>query len=82
MREILAEIDPDILLADGFDEALVGTAERCGMDTVALYDIDKCIEILMQRDDMTYEEAVEFFDFNVLGAYMGEKTPMFAQFYK
>jgi len=43
-----------------------------------LYNQDHCIEILMDRDAMSYEEAVEYFEYNVIGAYMGEKTPMFA----
>lgn len=42
------------------------------------YDRDKCIEILMLRDHMSYETAVEFFEFNTIGAWMGENTPAFA----
>ena len=44
---------------------------------LATYDRDKCIEILVKRDEMTYEEAVEFFEFNVSGAWVGENTPIF-----
>jgi hypothetical protein len=31
----------------------------------------------MQRDGMTHEEAIEFFDFNIAGAYVGEYTPIY-----
>ena len=31
----------------------------------------------MKREGWTYEEAVEWMDFNVVGAWMGEGTPMF-----
>jgi hypothetical protein len=31
---------------------------------------------------MDYEEAVEFFDFNVVGAYVGDNTPLFATILK
>ena len=73
----LDEIGEDILLADGFEDAFIGLAERCGQPTIAAYDIERCIEILIQRDGMTPEEAVEFFSFNVIGAYAGELTPTF-----
>ena len=44
---------------------------------LAVYDRQKCIEILMERDGMTDEEAVEYFDYNVTGAWVGENTPIF-----
>ena len=72
---------PRSLLADGFEDALIGMMERFGPQghvLVALYDTRKCIEILMGRDGMTYEGAVECFHFNTLGAYAGPHTPAFA----
>ena len=74
-REAVAEVNEDMLFADGFDDALVGYIERAGMPSIACYDKDKCIEIL--ANDMTYEEAVEYFYFNTAGAYVGENTPCF-----
>jgi hypothetical protein len=76
-----AEYNEDMLFADGFDEALIGTVSRCGMNTVALYNTFKCIEILMVRDGMTEEEAQEFFEFNTLGSYVGENTPCFTELF-
>lgn len=73
----LAEIDEEILLADGFEDALLGYMERAGGMLCAAYDRDKCIQILVDRDGMTEEEAEEYFEFNVVGAYVGEKTPAF-----
>jgi hypothetical protein len=64
-----------LLFADGFDEAIIGVAERIGMEPVVAYDIDKIIEILSR--DMTEEEAIEYFDFNIIGAYVGERTPIY-----
>lgn len=70
-----------VLFADGFEEALIGYVERFtgseGRIAVALYDRRKCIEILMQQG-MGLEDAVEHFEFNVIGAYVGEYTPAFA----
>ena len=77
IKEQLAEMDPDILLADGFEEALIGYIEVFNK-TMALYDRARCIEILMTRDRMSYESAIEFFDYNVTGAYAGLRTPAFA----
>ena len=65
------------LLADGFEDAFLGMCEVFNRQPLAPYDRDKCIEILVKRDEMTYEEAVEFFEFNVSGAWVGENTPIF-----
>lgn len=67
-----------LLTADGFEDAVIGLVERFGMEAIVLYDRDKCIQILLDRDGMTYDGATEFFDFNVIGAWMGDATPAFA----
>lgn len=79
--EILLEVNPDILLCDGLEDALIGFVEVQGK-TVALYDSQRCIEIFQERDGMTEEEAFEYFSFNVAGAYMGENTPAFATLFR
>ena len=72
--------DENIILLTDLDAALVGIGERIGIPPIAIYDAQKCVEILMKRDDMTYEHAFEFFDFNIKGAYLGEYTPIFIKF--
>ena len=67
----------ETLKADGFDEAIMGYAGRCGMNDVLLYSANKIIQILTERDGMTDEEAIEFFEYNIKGAYMGEGTPLY-----
>ena len=74
-KELIAEINEEMLFADGFDGALIGYIERAGMSSIACYDKYKCVEIL--AEDMSYEDALEYFYFNVLGAYVGENTPCF-----
>lgn len=64
-----------LILYTGFEEAFLGTAFGCGQVARACYDRAKCIEILMR--DMSHEEAEEYFEFNVIGGYVGERTPMF-----
>ncbi len=73
----LKQANEEALLADGFEDALIGIAEIFTR-SVALYDKRKCIEILMLRDSMSYDEAVEFFEFNVQGGWHGPNTPAFA----
>jgi hypothetical protein len=41
------------------------------------YDINKIIEVIMRDDDMKYEDAYQYFEFNILDAYMGENTPVY-----
>ena len=69
--------DEEILLADGFEDAFIGVVESFGSSHKALYNTDSCIDILMKRDGMDCDEAMEFFDFNIAGAYVGEHTPAF-----
>ena len=69
--------EESILLADGFDDAFLGIGRQFGKP-FAVYDKQKCLEILQQ--DMSEEEANEYFSFNVEGAYVGEKTPIFLEF--
>ena len=71
---MLSEEYPDLLKADGFDEAVIGVVERLGTQAIC-YDTEKVIEILMR--DMSEEEALEYFQYNIAGAWVGEHTPFF-----
>jgi len=70
--------DSEALTADGFRDALIGYVERAGQSPVALYSREVCIQILMNRDGMSLDGANEFFDYNVVGSYVGDGTPAFA----
>ena len=64
---------------DGYDEAIIGPAVillEGEMVQRLVYDAEKIREILMKRDDMGSEEAREFIEFNIEGAYMGLGTPI------
>ena len=77
IKEILEE--NDCLIADGFDDAIIGTCLNGG-EVIVVYDIGKCIDLLM-RDGMTYLEAKEFFYYNTINCYVGERTPIFIETY-
>lgn len=66
----------ELLLMDGYDDCIVGLVERFGQPTIVCYNRDKVLEKLV-LDGMTAEEAEEWFDFNQLGAWVGDHTPCF-----
>lgn len=77
ITETLSNENPDALLADGFEQALVGYTANYHHPHVAVYSAKRCIAILVSRDGMTEDEAEEFFSLNTLGAYVGEHGPLF-----
>jgi hypothetical protein len=79
LLEILKEESPEALLADGFEGAFAGICRRFGQPPLAAYDLDKVLETLTLRDGLSEEEAVEHFDYNIIGAWVGEHTPVFVQ---
>lgn len=68
----------ELLFAEGFGEAIIGVMDMTvGHNACIVYDYQKCIEILIARDKMSYDEAVEFMEYNVTGAFVGDATPAF-----
>ena len=67
----------NMMTADGFDEAVVGTITSYGRGESVLYSTEKIIGIMMERDGMSANEALEFFHYNILGSYNGEGMPAF-----
>ena len=72
-------VEEGALIAEGFDEAIIGIGYQFNK-AVVVYNYDKCVEVLAK--DMSFEEAEEFFEYNVLGSYVGEKTPVFLKIFK
>jgi len=72
--------DEELLIADGFDKAIIGVDEK---SMRLIYSVSKCLEIIIidSQSGMSYEEAIEYFEFNVSGSYMGEKTPIWCYDY-
>ena len=65
------------LLMDGFDDCVVGILERFGMERIILYDKDLVIQKLMDGGIDSYEGALEFYEYNQLGGWHGDRTPGF-----
>ena len=73
-KEEIADLNPEALFADGFDNALLGYDSN---SFCAVYDYDKCMTVLIDRDEMSYEEAHEYMEYNIVSAFVGEFTPSF-----
>jgi len=74
MLDFLKETYPEdeLLIADGFDNCIIGIDES---SMRIIYSVSKCISQLVS-EGMTLDEAYEHFGYNVSGAYVGEKTPI------
>lgn len=78
-REQLCEIDPDMVAADGWDEAIIGWTDSWSgyaRPVRIVYNASRIIELL-EAAGLSHEEAREHFEFNISGAYVGERTPVF-----
>ena len=90
VRDWIEDFNEEALMADGFDDAIIGMCGRFGASPVVAYDRAKCIEILMDEfstsndldpDSDLYEEAEDYFEYNIAGSYVGEHTPVFITLY-
>ena len=79
--ERLLENDPEAsyLTIDGYDDCIIGIATRFGMDPVLAYDREAMIQKMIREDGLDREGAEEHFDFNIIGAWMGDSTPVFVE---
>ena len=68
-----------LFLADGFDTAFIGVGRRCGQPDGAVYDITAMVALLVKRDGMTHSEALEYLEFNTIGAWVGDRTPVYVE---
>ena len=78
IRQELADLwDENLLFMSEpeYDDAIIGVVERAGASPVIAYDTQKILDILERS--MPMEDAQEFFEYNILGAYMGDRTPVY-----
>lgn len=83
IEQLKEETDGEGILYPNYEEALVGICRRFNHPPIALYSYRKCIDILIRDGDQSvsdeerYLAAVEWFDFNTIGTWVGEHTPAF-----
>jgi len=76
VRDVLSELDENVLLMDGFDDAVIGVGKRINCPLLAIYDYNKMVDICVSRDGMDHEEAMEYIEYNCIGAWVGKGTPI------
>jgi len=80
-RELIEEHYGDteeIVFADGFDDAIIGFEPNLWR---VVYSREKVFHLLMVVG-MTESESVEYAEYNVFGAYVGENTPLWVEEFK
>jgi len=88
-EELILESNPEALFMDGFDDAILGIAERPNLGPLVAYDEDKIIQILASQmetdaddldgrsvEEVKMEMAIEYYEFNIKCAWLGEGTPI------
>ena len=74
----MEEKNSEALYPTGFENAISEIVYKDG-NPVFKISTKKCIDILQERDGMTFEEAVEFFEYNIYGSYMGKHNPVYSK---
>jgi hypothetical protein len=74
-KEEVEELTEGAILLDGFDECITGVVEEFGNGVRILYSRDKILESLQK--DMSYEDALEYYYYNIVGGHFGERNPLF-----
>ena len=70
-----------MIKADGFDNAILGVTALPDGTEVLVYDKRRCIQILMFTLGFDYSAAIEFFEFNVKEADLGNEAPLYVEPY-
>ena len=73
LLESITEFNPEAKLADGFDDSILGYDTKGRV----IYSVNSILDTLVNRDGMNYDEAQEYFGFNIECAYVGEYTPIY-----
>ena len=60
---------------------MVGIGYRFNAGPLAVYDIERVLQVL-EKDGMTEEEAIEWYDFNIIGGWVGDGTPIFINLFQ
>jgi hypothetical protein len=79
-RDEIAEFNEELMLLEPayFDKAIVGVVSGMNIETVC-YDKAKIIELLITEEEMTEEDALEHFYYNIAGSWVGEHTPVYLE---
>jgi hypothetical protein len=71
--------ESEILKCDGYDDCILGYDYNWDGNIRLIYSVKAILDKMVKEDGISDEEAIEHFEFNFRGAYMGEKTPIWCQ---
>jgi len=74
--EIIADLFPELITYDNFNDAIIGVG-TINQQLRVVYDEPLVIEMLQDQLGLEYLDAVEYFEFNISGMYVGANTPLF-----
>lgn len=77
MSWALYHCSPEAMKVDGFDDCIIGVGRYFGSPSLLVYSTRRMLDVLVSDHGMTEEEAEEYFEFNITGAYVGEGSPIF-----
>ena len=67
--------EEEIIKADGFDDCIVGV--EASSNVRLIYSTQLILEKLVKNSQMTWDEAIEYFEFNMQGS-KGEGYPFYS----
>ena len=74
--EDIHEMAEGAIILDGLDGAIIGITEEFGMDIRILYSVNKILDILTNDGAIDYEEALEYYYYNIVGGHFGQRNPI------
>lgn len=74
LSDLDLEMAEGAILLDNLTEAIIGVVEEFSGNRI-IYSKTKILEILQR--DMSYEEAIDYYYYNILGLYAGDQNPVF-----
>ena len=79
IRFIIEEFNKDAIFLKGFDEALIGPSSyKTNVDTaIAAYDVDKCLNILIDKFEMDEQDACDHFQDKIKQIKASPNNPIF-----
>jgi hypothetical protein len=71
--------ESEILKCEGYDDCILGFDYNWDGNIRLIYSVKAILDKMVKEDGLSDEEAIEHFEFNFRGSYLGEKTPIWCQ---
>jgi len=71
--------EASFLKADGYDDCVLGYEYNWDGNMRLIYPVKAILNKMVSEDEMSEEDAIGHFEFNMRGGYVGEQTPIWCQ---